>query len=267
MPGSNFGAKVSQTGFDVNTAADKDLLFSSSWPSLKIEKTGTAFISDTTVDVDIYTHNLGYPPLFIIFNYTSDKTFMIGPRQRQTEPRWYVTKNKLGMVGQGSLSLDPFNIRWYICRLPLDQPFQAPNIKLSSTASGQSSKDLGIKISKEGKDISSTDLRDFTLHSGTRSPMIHNVTTGLLALGSDGFYHLTWTNDLGYNPLYFSFTRVEGVLPAWDDHWFGPINLAALTIGTAPYDLSAFDTTATSHASIVIFKDPFIAPQIQTLAF
>lgn len=266
----NEGIKISQLGFDASTTGDRNLLMSSGWPLLKIEKTGTINLNGS-VDTDIYTHNLGYPPFFLIEVYDTNKTYMVGPRQRTAEPRYYVTNTKLAIQGAGDGSLPNFNIRYYICRLPLDQPFQAPTYSLSDDSSAQRDNNIGIKVLKSGKDSSSTDLRDYTLHSGTRSPQVHSVTTGPLKQVGSFDYELTWKNDLGYNPLYFAFQRndsqqnVLGVtIPP--GQWFGPINISTWNPNsTAVQDLTAFDV-GTGYASIVIFKDPFLIAGAQQVA-
>lgn len=65
------GVKVSRIGYDVNTASDKQLAFSSEWPLLPIEAEGDLTINPPVggpgmVNQDIFTHNLGYEPVFYI---------------------------------------------------------------------------------------------------------------------------------------------------------------------------------------------------------
>lgn len=259
---SDQGVKVSQLGFDAQDTGDINLLLSSGWPSLKIEATGVFNNLVTSIDTDIYTHNLGYPPFFIIYNCTNNKTFMVGPRQRTSEARFYVTETKLAIEGVGDGSLPPIDIRWYVCRLPINQSFQAPIYNLSSDGSAKRDNDVGIKIPKANADPNSKDLRDFNFHSGTRSPQLHNITTGPLVLSGTNSYELDWINDLGYNPLYFTFQRNDKIFPQDAGRWYGPIQVLQNSHG----DLQAFDVTDQSYASIVVFKDPFTPSSVKKIS-
>lgn len=70
---SNYGLKISKTGYDVNTALPKNLALSSQFDTLKVVRSGTltinlpseTIVSNTTVRTTSYSHNLGYIPLFI----------------------------------------------------------------------------------------------------------------------------------------------------------------------------------------------------------
>lgn len=263
------GIKVSQLGYDAENAADQNLLFSSGWPNLKIEKTGTASLF-AGVDQDIYVHNLGYPPFFLIEQFDSNGSRIAGVRQRLSDPQYYVTDNKLAVHGGTDITLPTFNIRFYICRLPLDQPFQAPTYRLSGESQGAKKENFGVKVLKLGKNSGSTDLRDYTIHSGTRSPQVHSVTTGALGLVAPDDYELTWVNDLGYNPLFFAFTNNGNVFPEFAGQWFGPDNILGgqeLENPTAVSDLTAFSVEAGVLGSIVIFKDPYLPDNPQTVNF
>lgn len=260
---SDQGVKVSQLGFDASDTGDVNLQMSSGWPTLKIEATGVFNNLSPAVDTDIYEHNLGYPPFFLIFVYTDEKSYMQGPRQKTSEPRFYVTNTKLASESV-SPTLPPYNIRWYVCRLPLDRPFQAPIYSLSADGAGKREADVGIKIPKEGRDPNSVDLRDFNFHSGTRSPQIHNVTAGILTPGDGGFYYLTWKNDLGYEPLYFGFQKDDNVFPEHADRWYGPINMSP---GNTLTSIQAFSPFAGGTGSIIVFKDPFTPGSVRNIGY
>src|SRR5258708_7118065 len=65
---SDFGIKLTLPGSDVSTASDTQLLFSSSWPSIKVFK--NIFIQQTIpafapTPVQLYTHGLNFIPAVI----------------------------------------------------------------------------------------------------------------------------------------------------------------------------------------------------------
>jgi hypothetical protein len=72
---TNYGIKISKSGFDIKTAAVKDQVFNSEANSLKIWMTGstnisvsewTGFEGTGIGDVDI-AHNLGYAPFYLCY--------------------------------------------------------------------------------------------------------------------------------------------------------------------------------------------------------
>ena len=67
---ADYGKKVSKAGFDVKTTADKNLIFSSKFNSLKIsEEKADTIVNLTTGSKQTWTqaHGLGYSPSHLIF--------------------------------------------------------------------------------------------------------------------------------------------------------------------------------------------------------
>lgn len=62
---ADYGIKISKSGFDVGTASNKDLAFSSSLDTLKVYSSGS--INMTAAGTATATHNLGYIPSFTSF--------------------------------------------------------------------------------------------------------------------------------------------------------------------------------------------------------
>lgn len=73
---SDYGIKISKPGKNVINAGLKDLLFHSKYPLLKLVKSGSGSITFTDggagFDGLIYTHNLGYAPMFFLFSQWYD---------------------------------------------------------------------------------------------------------------------------------------------------------------------------------------------------
>ena len=72
---NNFGIKISQEGFDVKTAADKDLVMSSSFNMLKTKTVGL------TVGAGSVAHGLAYIPIFFTSVQGASKGTLIGDDQ------------------------------------------------------------------------------------------------------------------------------------------------------------------------------------------
>ena len=257
-----FGMKASQLGYNVNTAADYQLLYSSEWPLLKIEAQGTATITDSGADQVIYTHNLGYCPMFWIYDISGSNSGLVGN---------FTMQFNTSQFGANTTELKYFNnfatsgvhyIRYVIFRLDLDTAFTAQNINLSP-GSQTLIDNYGIKVAGPGKSITSTDYRDYTVHSDTRSPMVHSVLAQNISTPDStifpGGYSATWTHTLGYKPMYFVYIKSTSYIPGIG-YYTGMLgdgsgNQFLDFVGTS-IRVSSFATG--DRASIVILKDQLL---------
>ena len=191
---SDFGVKVSLPGYNAETAPDVDLYFSSSWPLVKIDTSLSGTVSLTANQVFPINHNLGYPPFTMLWSKASGFRGAIDT----------VNSNTASFT---SLTSDTY--RYYICRNPLNQNFQAPNINIQQAQQGVPNPNFGIKFTKPGKNTNSTDFRDYTIHSGTKSLQVHQVIYSPLGTISgdsyNGIHGLKYISDLPYRPVYFAF--------------------------------------------------------------
>lgn len=82
-PDGDIKIKLSQTGYDVTTATDNQLIWSSDFNSFKIALTGTAITTTTAVpwatgsgsDIITIPHNLGYVPVPLLYYTTGGSTY------------------------------------------------------------------------------------------------------------------------------------------------------------------------------------------------
>lgn len=273
--------KLAQPGIDVKTAGDEHLVYNSNWPLLKIYKQGSWSTDNYTLGNNqvIATHDLGYPPFFMYFVNNNIET-------------WDVTDNAVirkedrsefqgSLIWTGGLSIDnnqllylpggfsghspwtgPLTIYYYIFALDLSTTYQAPVIK-SGGVIGPRNKQTVFKIAKEGKDISSTNLQDYVIHSNARSPLINNVSPGKTGT-AEGYSTPTFAayHHLGYTPMFFGFFKNNDVFQAQLSAPRG--SYSPLYTGTgggynfvADTDKVYFQDVAGVELSIVILKDPF----------
>lgn len=243
---SDYGIKVSQFGYDVTQAADYQIELASSWPLLKIGYQGSFSIASTGVDTTVYTHNLGYVPLCLLIDNTSYASRLFGADTGTIK----IDSTKVQVNLSASITT-PFTGYLYLFRHNLEQNYQAPIINTSGSVLG-SAGDYGIKVTKAGKDFTSTDMRDYVIHSSTRSPMIQNITNGPLASNGTDFT-LTVTHSLTYNPWFLSFIKRSG--QTYYEGFFGGAGSEYLI---ASGTTVVMHSTASGHTgSIVVFKDPF----------
>ena len=222
------GIKISQPGNDVDSG-DVNLLFNSAWPTLRVITAKELKVLGETLTT--IPHNLGFVPMFI--GWSPLNGFLNMPRQNIS-----IDSNNLywSHPGNGS-QLDDTSIM--VFDLDIEKEYLAPKINLSTSSSASAENSVGLRFTKPDKDVSSKDLRDYIIHSSTRSPMVHAVIPM-----SNGSY----THDLPYNPIFLVFgqSSIGGAYTLLN-------NFAGVTTSGSTISI----TGITGKASIVILKDPF----------
>lgn len=249
---SNVGIRVSRKGYDVQTASDSQLLFSSSWPLLKIEKQGSFTTNDVTVAETVYTHNLGYKPFFMIFETTDGNSRTCDPFFDGTQ--FGVNTTELKFFGS-YLRTGAKSFYYYIFRLPLTTNYTAPIVNQTDVTKSVV-ENYGFKITKEGKSTDSTDMRDYILHSSCRSPMVHSVKYATSEFnGTD--YDVTSTHLLSYQPWFRCFYNQADIGGSDTSYLYPFWGGNGSTILLATSGSVKMRSTTSIVGSIVMFKDPF----------
>lgn len=265
----DFGVKVSQAGKEVVGAGDQDLLFSSSWPNLKIVFNGR--IRATTREVVepgvssgiVMKHNLKYVPFFIPYKIVKpgDAGSTSSKDEYSIRMDFPISADKDYIylsASTGGAARVAFDIGLIIFALDIEKNFKAPNIDAGTSSAAGKSDDVGIKFTKEGKDISSNDLRDYLIHSRTRSPMVHEVFNQLPSeSGSTSVLKdFVYTHDLPYNPMFFLFGQESNKTLAPNNAYaFITSPFPVVTQGST---IRLRDWSLNKRVSIVVLKDPFI---------
>lgn len=228
----NYGFKLSKPNYDINSAADRDLIFSSAWPSLQV-------VYDQVATSATVAHGLGFPPLAFKFTSLDNSNPFQGERDV--------------ISVDSNVAYTTIGVRTIIYNLDIStSKTYAQNRDVSLLQSY--SPDFGIKIVKEGKDIDSTDLRDFILHSRTQSPLILRVMTKTDAVGVSITY--TWS---GNSPpwLYGFVASSSGV---WQKSPYNSQANPKLIIDGAAKTARQDILAPYVNASIVVLRDPMFAP-------
>jgi hypothetical protein len=262
----NWGIKATKPTYGVGNAKDYNLSFSSSWPLLKIAYQGRVTIKDRSTSQTIVTHNFGYPPAFWVFDNPGGTTSRYRSYGNIDGGEFAVSTTELRYISN-SLTSGPRDIYYYIFRLPLTTNFEADIINTSTEDTFNDNSSYGIKVTKEGHDITSNDLRDYVIHSGSRMPLIHAVQTGPLT-EKPGYifpngYMKQYFHNLGYTPLVFCYVNhgANGS-PYYDpNYWYiqGGIGGVSTTQFIPQPDLIRIEddhNPSTMTACFVVFKDP-----------
>lgn len=237
------GVKVSRQGFDVDTASDKQLAFSSEWPLLPIEAEGTIQLTNnTSYDQVLFTHNLGYAPVFMIWEENSGRLYSGG---KFFFYNVYTTSTTIHLE---DFIFEDCTLHWKIFRRPILTTYNSGTL-VSTDATETDSGDYGILVSLPGKPVESTDKRDFGIRSDVRQLMVHQ----------SGFTDLTLTgsvtHNLGYKPIYMFYAEVTGRNPAGSYAILtdsGDFNIT-VTNTTFAWEFFGFDEMRYAY---LLFKDP-----------
>ena len=208
----DYGMAVSQKGYDVKTCADRFLVYSSAFQTLKIFST---FTSSTTIpgsgtNTITITHNLGYyAPYIIIYNgstgsgsrgtgqsfFMSDSSFDFTNRQYTNRLEFDVDSG-FDIFGSSSGNTVYFTVYIFLDDF---RTVSAKNIN-SGTSSGSSSSDYGIRISKNGFDVKTCANNDCVLSSSFFNQIVHmkGIAPG----------NTTVTHNLGYPANFLNYTLV-----------------------------------------------------------
>jgi hypothetical protein len=239
-----YGVKASRQGFDVDTASDKQLAFSSQWPLLPIEAEGTKSVTASTAyDQTLYTHGLGYVPAFMVWFEISGKRY---PISNGTFLNIWVDDTELHIDDTPASS---GTIHWKLFRRDLLKNYDSGTL-VSTDATEKDSSDYGLIVSLPGKSADSTDKRDFSIRSDVRQLMIHK--TGYYDDSTNG---RVVTHSLGYQPMYWLYLANTDKNPA-----------NSYSLAYQADDFRVFATTSTLtyvyygfpffKSAYIIFKDP-----------
>ena len=199
MAALDYGFKVSEEGFDVKTAADKNLSMKTGFTLLKVKASGAA-----TMDANPKTvaHGLTYEPQFLAWaiypdypDYEGLDTVLLMTGNYDAGAA-YVDTTNLNLQpssGQGTTS----DATYYIFYEPTNTG-TAPSITTTSN--------YGIKVTKDGADISSANIFDQTFNSEKNCLKISEVETTVSTGSTD--IDITVAHGLSVIPGYLVYFKV-----------------------------------------------------------
>lgn len=194
---SEYIAKISQDGYNVDTCSDDQLLFSSEWPTLQIlyegEFTGPTSITGTTL---IFAHNLGYFPAFMVIDKDTGGILLMEA---------YITRSNL-MWGGGNYANK--NLHFYIFNWNLETNYLS-TIKNINQQIRMDNDEYIISISENGADAISGELKNLVINSSGRTPMIHQSGFGTHPAAG----YATISHNLGYIPMFLVYVDEGEIHP------------------------------------------------------
>lgn len=249
--------KVARKGFDVKTAGDEYLLYSSLWPVLSIFKEVPIKITNPNADAIIFEHGLGYPPMFWDFtNFTN--TFNLSGSNQFFSGLFSVNERYLKYTKPLTAATGPIEGVVQLFTLDLSRQYIAPVVSVGGV-SGNIRSTRSFKLAKEGKSVHSTRLKDFVISTDARSPLIHSVNPGTVQANGGGIYGNGFTieHTLGYVPLCFGYSK-------GNDGYYSVLASGgggATRFAITPTKVTFAESTTGRQLTLVLMKDPFEAEQ------
>ncbi len=217
---ANIGSKQSQAGNDVKSATERQLVFTSKYPTFKVAKTGTPSCSVTVVTSGVpafgsyqtIAHGLNYPPNFLCFaELKSGNWFMVNDVQGYTESdslsfdaycdatNIYI---RLTYWGNQPLAAGDYSrtIRYFVF---------ADEAEVSGSASTEAAvKSIGWKASKPGEDVKGVDGRDLDFSTRYSALKMNANTTTSKSFGAAG-EEITIAHGLSFVPGFLVYALTE----------------------------------------------------------
>lgn len=253
---ANYGAKVSRAGYDVKTAADHQLLWSSSFPTLTVAFTGVLASGAN------FQHGLGYEPVFLAQGYGSLSGGFGSIDYTDQQPRVSVDTDKI-------YNEMPDTIRYYIFFRAIRTSYTAPVVNTTAISQSAVSQDYGFKVSTEGVNVKTATLANLVSFSGlslagqaVRQVLVHqqgyedNIGTTSTK---------TYNHSLGYKGLFFAYRRIHGqskyyIVYTRSDIQIPPGSITFVyrtSMSSSSLTLTKSSDTDTTDFAYIIFKDQF----------
>lgn len=235
---------LSQEGYNVETAGDENMVWSSDWRSVHY---GQEFIFDIANQqiAQNYDHNLGKAVAFFVYRVGTATS------EPEVNNSLFMTTTQLKWVPNGGEPAAPLKLKVFITDIDLKKNYLAPVFSTGGSPTTINRRYV-IALSRKGKSVHSTDLRDFVFHSYCRSPLLHQVSNGVAApVSGAGVNGVDAVHGLPYVPMNFCYKNTA-------DGW---MQLSGIGGGEGVFILSdrvRYGNTALgAEATVIVFKDPF----------
>jgi len=234
----DYGIKVSEEGFDVFTAEDKNRSLKTGFRLLNVFDEGSL-----TVDAqpETITHNLGYEPQFLVWVDEGS-----GIKSEGSGLATGYDTFATAFIDSSDLDIYASNddgVKYYIFYEPLDTGTALSNV---------STNDYGIKISKDGYDVKTANLLQQTFNSEKNSIKIaltddesHTVNTS---------YNFLIAHGLDTTPAYLIYFEVDDSGKWWSENENDTLSGKSVTLSSWTTDTFLVANAESSASCTVKIK-------------
>lgn len=196
----DYGIKISKEGFDVKTAADKDLVLTSKLDTIKIAKTiATQHNQSGASETLSIAHGLGYSPGYLFYVKNPEET-----------SRWYgvVGESPVNAYRHWDLGTDATNLQIFLDAADTNEwnikTFFLAEESQGSPTGNQTQENYGIKVSPPGVDVKS-DIADssFLLNTRMETIKIISIVDQTINYTSPGRTEVEVDHNMSFIPAFY----------------------------------------------------------------
>ena len=261
--------RIAREGDDVRNADDYRLLFNSRWPVSPVVASGlipSNTSCSTTEDIPIYEHNLGYRPLFLLWqdkgisvsdhttgavSFFNNDAIELGSVIVMDENKLYLKKNTGGVI------TSTYSYYYVILQVNIDELFEAEKIrsnddrKVYDTVRKKRSIFRVLNDRPFGKD----DTRKYSVHEHYQPLMVHSITPFIKP--DNVFENVSVEHNLGYPPAFLVYGKIYGSEGGYRKIEFAPESSvgAFASVNKTHFNMGI---TLPFEGSIVLLKDPIL---------
>ena len=261
---TDVGFKISKPGYDAKRTVGQNLVYSSSWPSLAVAYETTIPNPITSIGTSGSTpHNLNFPPFTFVWAIGPDPSGLTGSVTSRRIPGCAdVDKNTVYFkdIGLSGVETDflytatKLHIKCFQLDLSKDIDYLlAPG----ETFKTPYDNNFGVKVAKQNKDINSTDLRNFAIHSRCQSALVLAVKT-ISTSNAANPTTVQYTNKFSTPVWVYGYVRNTSLKYRWAA--LGGQSYPVTKTDGFVTNLAYIGAAGDDNVTIVVLRDPMFAP-------
>lgn len=261
MASADWGIKISKPGFNVFEAADNELVFSSTWPTLAIIKEETVPLIEGLAQVK---HDAGFPAFALawyIENGVAKKDGAVMNAPNVDSENVYVDSFNAGHDSATHVHVKVYNV-------DLSEDIDYPLHRIDETTPTKYDRDYGFKVTKAGKNIYSKKLEDYIIHSRCQAPSVLAVKTEQSAFPSGPAMRITYENPMNELTWAFGYVR-SGTTGIYTNAPFASQAYPGMSVDPVnhTYINEYFTPFGDNGATILVLRDPLFAPTTESVSY
>lgn len=256
MRKADYVMRIAQHRYDAIEDPDYRMVYSSTNSSLPIVKQGEFVVTDTGgAKSIIFEHNLGFIPMFLIHRKVDNNTRL----EFANDDLLQIRANRKELYTLGG---DLTEIMFTILNINLELPYDSGSEFVGALANveGEETDAYSLKVAKDRRNIDSPDLRDFTVNTEARNPMVHKIVLFNKGAAVSNPV-IAVDHELGYAPIPLAYGTSPS-LDSTEDYQFyqiGPVSGFGTQLKSNSKQVIMTDSSsATKKGALVILTDPIL---------